>query len=384
MSRPRILTVSAVALAALASALFLGAAPASAAPATVTSTSPGTIFVGNVVDAQIQVNIPANATPAELPTSFSWSTASGSNPSTSAIRFTLETVTPGLGPCVLNSSGTGGTCDLPGAAPGESETLNVQETATASPIGVQHLTFSQQTPGGTQSAGAQDINVIDSVGTASAVVSTHTVAIGGTVTVTATITLAKDAANYLPPSVGVWTATDLGSGATSLSFTRVSSTGPASSCGIGPDTREIGCQLVNAHPGDTITITGVATATLKSLGDFGASPLGLHHVFVGFGATVFPIPAIQTDQDITVTAASAGSGGSGSTGTPSTGATPTDPSDPSQGATVSDPSTTTTTATDPTSAQLADTGSDVWPATIAAVLFLGAGAVLFTRSRRRA
>lgn len=329
-------------------------------------------MTGDWIDGQLEFDVPADATPDELPTSVSFSVASAADPKASAVQFSLEDMSSDLTNCVVDPSGASGSCDWTDAAPGQSETIGLEETAVDSSIGVQHLTLSEQTPGGTVAVGAQDINVIDSVVSGSATVSSHTVAIGDTVTVTATFTIDPGTPDdYLPSFVQFMTATDEASVASSLTYKLLSFSG-ASSCQVSPDTKGIGCQLDDPQPGDTITVTGEATATLTQLGDSGPNPFGVHHVYLGYGGPGLPaIPQEQSDQDITVVPAASnpgvGSGTGGSSASPSSGAVTAGQA----------------SAADPASGELAATGTDAWPSVAGGGILLLCGAVVLAlRSRR--
>lgn len=316
--RPRLWALSGIALAALASSLLVGSLPASASPVTASSTMPDAVFVGDWVYPDIEFDIPADATADELPTSISFSIASDSDPSTSALQFGLQEITPELSDCVVDPGGTSGSCDWIDAAPGQSETLTLSANVLDSSLGIQHLTFSEQTPSGTVIAGTQDVDVVDSVVSASAVASSSTVAIGGTVSVTTTFTVAQGIpADILPSNVGFSAAIDPYSGSSSLSWSVTSFTG-ASSCQPYPDTRGIGCQLDDPQPGDVITVTGLATATTTPLGD-SPNALGAHYLYFSYGGPNIPAQSgVQLVPTIDVTGSTTpptgGTGGTGTTG----------------------------------------------------------------------
>jgi len=370
LSLRRSLTFSAVTAGTIAAALFLSSAPAQADPANANSTSPGTLLVGDSADAQITYTIPSTGDPTNLPSAVSFSAAPVSGNGPSALSFAITATTANLSGCSTSADGTSGSCSWTDAKPGDTAVVTVHETGVERTTGLQHLTFSQTMGNGANAlACTEDMTVIDRpvIGTAS--VSSPSVAIGGTVSVTATFTIAPGTpSQYLPSFVEFFTATDPASGASSLSFALTSFTG-ASSCQVTPDTKGIGCQLANPQAGSTITVTGVATATTKQLGDSGTSPLGIHHVYLAYGGpSLLAIPETVADPVIDVTAAPVASGSGPSS--------PTSASGGSQPAASSDPTVPST--------ELAATGSDVWPmAAGASILLVGGAFLLVVRPRRR-
>ncbi|MHA7984622.1 LPXTG cell wall anchor domain-containing protein [Rathayibacter sp. CAU 1779] len=310
--------------------------------------------------------------------SFSVSPDAGADPS--ALSLAITSTTDNLDSCSVSSDGTSGSCSWATAAAGDTAVISVHETGMARATGLQHLTFSQTMSDGTQAlAGSLDMTVIEHPVTANVTVSAPTASIGDTVSVTATFVIAPGTpSDYLPSYVSFIAETDPYSTASSLSFALTSFTG-ASSCQVTASTKGIGCQLDDPQPGDTITVSGLATATMAQLGDSGPSPLGVHHVYYSYGGpSLFAIPMTQTDAAIDVVPAS--SGGSAPSDPPATGASTTG---------SSDAASATQTAADPASAvsdggELAATGSDQAPVVLwaAALVLAGAASIVLVRIRR--
>jgi hypothetical protein len=372
LSRHRLLTFAALStIAVIGCSLALGAAPANASAADAWSTSPGQLFIGDTVDAQIEFDIPTDPAGGDLPTAISFAAASDSDPSGSAVAFDIASTTPNLSGCSVVAGNSGGSCQWTDAAPGDVGVITVHETGVNGPIGVQHLTFSQTfADGSSGAAGFQDMTVLPKPVTASVSMSSHTITVGGTMTVTATFAIPPGTpTDYLPSFVGLYARQDPDAGLGALRFTIQSFTG-ASSCQVEPTGRGVGCTLNDPAPGTTITLIAVATATTAPAGDNPSpSPLGPQYFFFNYGGPNLFGQSEKLDQVVEAVAAST--------------TTPSDPSTPSSTTTATVSAQSDPQTSDP--ASLADTGSDSVPVLVWASLLTlgGAAALVITSTRRR-